>query len=154
MTRNHPGTFAVWCQCSAATAGYIACAKAKNVRKAAVIDCSVNWIFHWRLAMLTVAAASQARSPPQLILMYSAWLGRPTTSTNNANNPNINEREISVLSMEYLDKLAKSLRPFLLSRSGEVEVNGLLQQHRRELRQIEAQMTYRCAWAKRTDARA
>ncbi|KAG8691451.1 hypothetical protein FRC11_003726 [Ceratobasidium sp. 423] len=67
-----------------------------------------------------------------------------------ANNPIVEQREISTLSMEYLDRLAKSLRPFLLS-TGQpsVEVDGLLQQHRSELREMSAKMTYRTAWAER-----
>ncbi|KAJ1300640.1 hypothetical protein OPQ81_002292 [Rhizoctonia solani] len=74
-------------------------------------------------------------------------------SANNAHNPNVDEREISALSMEYLDKLAKSLRPFLLSTGqAQIEVDGLLQQHRRELRAMCAKMTYRVAWAERTRA--
>ncbi|CAE6411932.1 unnamed protein product [Rhizoctonia solani] len=70
-----------------------------------------------------------------------------------ANNPIIEQREISTLSMEYLDRLAKSLRPFLLSTGqASIEVDGLLQQHRRELREMSAKMTYRIAWAERAHA--
>ncbi|CAE6442974.1 unnamed protein product [Rhizoctonia solani] len=67
-----------------------------------------------------------------------------------ANNPIVADREISALSMEYLDRLAKSLRPFLLS-TGQVrvEVDGLLQRHREEIRQVSAWMKYRVAWAER-----
>ncbi|KAL5637565.1 hypothetical protein ACGC1H_004099 [Rhizoctonia solani] len=67
-----------------------------------------------------------------------------------ANNPIVAEREISALSMEYLDRLAKSLRPFMLS-TGQTsaEVDGLLQHHRREIREVSALMRYRVAWAER-----
>ncbi|CAE6488311.1 unnamed protein product [Rhizoctonia solani] len=67
-----------------------------------------------------------------------------------ANNPIVAEREISALSMEYLDRLAKSLRPFMLS-TGQtsVEVDGLLQHHRGEIREVNALMRYRVAWAER-----
>lgn len=66
------------------------------------------------------------------------------------NNPIQDRREISALSMECLDRLAKSLRPFLLS-TGQpsVEVDGLLRSHRYELRAITAQMNYRITWAER-----
>jgi hypothetical protein len=65
-------------------------------------------------------------------------------------NPIPEQREISTLSMECLNRLAKSLRPFLLS-TGQpsVEVNGIVDAHRRELRAISAQMKYRITWAER-----
>ncbi|CAE6411394.1 unnamed protein product [Rhizoctonia solani] len=68
-----------------------------------------------------------------------------------ANNPIVEQRELSALSMEYLDRLAKSLRPFMLStRQASVEVDGLLRRHRGELHEISALMKYRVCWAERS----
>ena len=65
-------------------------------------------------------------------------------------NPILQQREISALAMEFLDRQAQSLKPFLLSAGqAEIEVGGLLDTHRRELQQMNARMHYRIAWAER-----
>lgn len=65
-------------------------------------------------------------------------------------NPVMEQREISTLAMEALERQASALRPFLLSTGQvDVEVNGLLDAHRRELLEMSARMNYRITWAKR-----
>ncbi|CAE6358641.1 unnamed protein product [Rhizoctonia solani] len=65
-------------------------------------------------------------------------------------NPSQVISEISALSMDCLLKLAESVRPFLLSQGqARIEVDGLLETHRAQLRTIRAHMSYRCAWAER-----
>jgi hypothetical protein len=67
-----------------------------------------------------------------------------------ADHPSQVVREISSLSMDYMRKLAQSLRPFLLSfGQAQVEVNGLLNEHNYQLERVRAQLRYRCAWAER-----
>ncbi|CCO30158.1 hypothetical protein BN14_04182 [Rhizoctonia solani AG-1 IB] len=67
-----------------------------------------------------------------------------------ADHPSQVVREISSLSMDYMRKLAQSLRPFLLSfGQAQVEVNGLLNEHNYQLERVRAQLRYRCTWAER-----
>ncbi|KAF8602212.1 hypothetical protein BDV93DRAFT_524235 [Ceratobasidium sp. AG-I] len=65
-------------------------------------------------------------------------------------NQVVEQREISTLAMEFLDRQAASLRPFLLSTGqAEIEVGGLVDAHRQELNQMNARTHYRIAWAER-----
>jgi hypothetical protein len=67
------------------------------------------------------------------------------------NHPAPGQVEVAVLSADCRDQLARSLRPFLLS-TGQVmiEVEGLIDSHRRELRAMSAQLVYRVTWAERS----
>jgi hypothetical protein len=66
------------------------------------------------------------------------------------NHPTQDQIEVAVLAPDCLDKLARSLRPFLLSTGDTmIEVDGLINAHRQELRTMSAQMVYRMTWAER-----
>ncbi|ELU38739.1 hypothetical protein AG1IA_07226 [Rhizoctonia solani AG-1 IA] len=67
-----------------------------------------------------------------------------------ADNPIAVVREISALSMDCMISLGDSLRPFLLSQgSAAIEIDGLLDTYKHQLRRNRAQVSYRCTWAER-----
>ncbi|KAF8718556.1 Methyltransferase domain, partial [Rhizoctonia solani] len=67
-----------------------------------------------------------------------------------ADNPITVVREISALSMDCMISLGDSLRPFLLSQgSAAIEIDGLLDTYKHQLRRNRAQVSYRCTWAER-----
>ncbi|KAF8700596.1 Methyltransferase domain, partial [Rhizoctonia solani] len=67
-----------------------------------------------------------------------------------ADNPIPVVREISALSMDCMISLGDSLRPFLLSQgSAAIEIDGLLDTYKHQLRRNRAQVSYRCTWAER-----
>ncbi|KAG9101064.1 hypothetical protein FRC06_003407 [Ceratobasidium sp. 370] len=66
------------------------------------------------------------------------------------NHPVPEQVELSVLAMDCLMRLSSSLKPLLQSCGlNQVEVNGLVTAHRRELHEGKAAMTYRMTWAQR-----
>lgn len=89
-------------------------------------------------------------SDPQGVTLFTNVGSDVVTIPMNRNNPIVEQRELSTLAMECLDRLAISLRAFGLSTGQpQIEVDGIITGHRRELRRINAQMKYRITWAER-----
>ncbi|QRV85380.1 methyltransferase domain protein [Ceratobasidium sp. AG-Ba] len=82
--------------------------------------------------------------------VISIPVGRSPDASNELGLNQEQQRELPVLAMDSLKSLSSSLKPFLLSLGfAEVEVNGPIEAHRRELEYNNAKMTYRMTWARR-----